>query len=216
MVRNDNDEVWVPTPLDPDSFNPDCEFPYGLTTEHVRLAMQDFLQFLGVVNGQLHGSGMSLLEAVTMPANFSSIVGEFIISSVPRHCNKLAKNLYHNGHPDLVPAGLYEGNSVQHADQGIEVKASRYGTGWQGHNPEDTWLMVFVFGSSRPVDLRVMARGAVGGLRPFRFRRVLGARLEESDWNFSGRGAESRRTITASVVPSGYDKMAKNWIYWAD
>lgn len=57
--------------------------------------MQDFLRFLSVVNGQLHESDMSLLEALTMPANFSSIVGEFIISSVPRHCNKLVKNLCH-------------------------------------------------------------------------------------------------------------------------
>ena len=190
--------------------------PYGLTTEHVRLAMQDFLGFLGVVNGQLHENGMLLLEAVTMPANFSSIVGEFIISSIPRHCVKLVKNLYHNGHPDLIPAGRYEGNSVQHADQGIEVKSSRYASGWQGHNPEDTWLMVFVFDSSRPRDLMTRTGGVGDALKPFRFRRVLGARLQESDWNFAGRREGSRRTITASVVPSGYEKMEENWIYWAD
>ena len=168
------------------------------------------MKFLGNINSQLHASGLSLLESTTMPANFSSIVGEFIISSVPRYCDKLAKNLYHNGHPDLLPAGRYEGNSAQHVDEGIEVKSSRYAKSFQGHNPEDTWLMVFVYESSRPRDL-------VGGnLKPFRFRQVLGAELKKSDWKLAGRGPNSRRTITASVVPSGYDKMKMNWLYWAD
>ena len=210
MFSKENGRPWVPAQVEPALFNPYCQLPYDLTTEHIRLAMEDFLQFLAVVNGQLHDSGMSLLEAITMPANFSSIVGEFIISSTPRHCDKLVKNLYHNGHPDLLPSEKYEGDSAQHASEGIEVKASRYMTGWQGHNPEDTWLMVFVFESSRPRDL------VKGDLKPFRFRRVLGAELEKSDWKLSGRGPESRRTITASVIPSGYGKMKKNWLYWAD
>jgi hypothetical protein len=33
------------------------------------------------------------------------------------------------------------------------------------------------------------------------------------DWSFSGRSASSRRTITASVTKSGYEKMSANWIY---
>lgn len=210
MVSKENEGPWVPSQVDPALFNPHCKLPYDLTTEHIRLAMEDFLQFLGAVNGQLHDSGMLLLETITMPANFSSIVGEFIISSAPRHCDKLVKNLYHNGHPDLLPAGRYEGDSAQHATEGIEVKGSRYASGWQGHNPEDTWLMVFVFDSSRPRDVEG------GDLKPFRFRRVLGAELKRSDWKLSGRGPDSRRTITASVVPSGYDKMNRNWLYWAD
>ena len=63
-----------------------------------------------MVNWEVHEIGMSLLEVVTMPGNFSSIAGEFIISSIPRHCDKLVKNLYHNGHPDLIPAVRYDGN----------------------------------------------------------------------------------------------------------
>ena len=33
------------------------------------------------------------------------------------------------------------------------------------------------------------------------------------DWRFSGRSSTSRRTITASVANSGYEKMMENWIY---
>jgi hypothetical protein len=68
--------------------------------------------------------------------------------------------------------------------------------------------MVFMFDSNRPVD-------ATTGVdpKPFRFVRVAAALLEESDWKFSGRTGTSRRTITASVKPSGYEKMMANWIY---
>ena len=51
--------------------------------------------------------------------------------------------------------------------------------------------------------------------KPFRFIKVVGAKLLKSDRQFSGRSATSRRTITASVKRSGFDKMEANWIYYA-
>ena len=122
----------------------------------------------------------------------------------------IVKNLYHNGHPDLIPAGRFPGDTVQHADEGIEIKSSRYLRGWQGHNAEDTFLMVFMFDSSRPSD---PDKGIPP--KPFRFIRVAAARLEVADWTFSGRSETSRRTITASVNPSGFEKMMANVVYEA-
>ena len=68
--------------------------------------------------------------------------------------------------------------------------------------------MVFMFDGNRAVD-------ESNGVEPmpFRFLRVVGAQLEESDWKFAGRSETSRRTITASVTSSGYNKMMANWIY---
>lgn len=189
-------------------FNADTVLPYGLTAEHVRLAMSDFLGFLGFVNQQLNTKEMERLESIVMPANFSSIVGEFMGARIPKHCPAIVKNAYHNGHPDLIPAGVFPNNAVQHATEGIEIKASRYLRGWQGHNPEDAWLMVFVFDSNRPTDY-------LTDPKPFRFVMVVGAQLTKEDWLFAGRSATSRRTITASVTRSGYDKMMANWIYKA-
>ena len=203
----------VPTAIKKADFNPNASLEYGLTIDHIQSAMEDFRKLLGGINGQINSNGMERLESMLMPANFSSIVGEFMISTIPRYSSGLAKNLYHNGHPDLLPDGEFTGNAAQHVQKGIEVKASRYTRGWQGHNPEDTWLMVFVFDSNRPGDLN---RGRPIQPKPFRFRRVLGARLKESDWRFSGRSGTSRRTITASVTKDGYRKMINNWIYWAD
>jgi hypothetical protein len=166
--------------------------------------MVELVDFLGYINTQLHTKEIARLEKMLMPANFSSVVGEFVAAAIPKFCQTLVKNRYHNGHPDLIPSGLFPGDAVQHSDRGIEVKSSRYLSGWQGHNLEDVWLMVFVFDCNRPTD---------SAPRPFRFLRVVGARLERDDWTFSGRSATSRRTITASVTKSGYAKMMANWIY---
>lgn len=198
----------VPVPVDPLGFNPNADLPYGLTIAAISQAMTGFDDLLRVLNDQLHRHSMGRLETLLMPANFSSVVSEFMSVAIPKFCPTLVKNAYHNGHPDLIPAGRFPGNAVQYSHEGIEMKASRYPRGWQGHNAEESWLMVFVFDANRPRDAD---RGVEP--RPFRFVKVLGARLERADWTFSGRSETSRRTITASVAPSGYAKMEANWIY---
>lgn len=198
----------IPYPVDPAGFNADASIPYGCTPEHIRSAMCDFVDFLGFINLQLYTKRIERLETMLMAANFSSMVGEFMNSSIPKYCSTVVKNKYHNGHPDIVPAGYFPGDAVQHANEGIEVKGSRYLQGWQGHNPEDTWLLVFIFDSNRPNDVLNKTDP-----KPFRFIAVYGARLLKEDWLFSGRSEQSRRTITASVTKSGYQKMLANWIY---
>jgi len=198
----------TPIPVSPKDFNPAAVIPHGLTVEHIRLAMTEFIDFLGFINTQLHTREIPRLESMLMQANFSSMVGEFMSAAIPKYCSTIVKNQYHNGHPDLVPAGLYPGDAILHGGEGIEIKGSRYLRGWQGHNAEDVWLMVFAFDSSTPPD---ESKGIPP--RPFRFRLVAGAYIEKVDWTFSGRTGTSRRTITASVNRSGYNKMLANWIY---
>jgi hypothetical protein len=204
MSKITEKQVCIPQPLNPNGFNPHAEIPYGVKPEHIRSAMEDFLDFIGFIDQQLNTKGLSRFEKMLMPANFSSIVGEFMSGTIPKYAPSIVKNKYHNGHPDLIPAGVYVGDSALHVDKGIEIKASRYLRGWQGHNPEEIWLMVFVFDSNRPQDT---------DLKPFKFIKVVGAQLTKDDWLFSGRSATSRRTITASVTESGYQKMMANWIY---
>ena len=198
----------TPEPLNAQGFNPYTILPYSLTTAHIQVAMQDFLDILGFLNSQLNSRNLQRLETMLMSATFSSMVGEFCIAAMPKYCPALVKNQYHNGHPDLLPAGQYVGDSVQYGHEGIEIKTSRYQRGWQGHNAEASWLMVFTFTANRETD----AKKGIHPM-PFRFDGVYGAPLEEKDWTFSGRSEGSRRTITASVNPSGYAKMANNWIY---
>jgi hypothetical protein len=204
-------EACAPIPINPSGFNPAATLPYGLTTAHIQSGMEEFLIFLGFINGQLGTKGIHRLESFMMAANFSSLVGEFMGATIPKTCTTLVKNRYHNGHPDLLPAGKFPGNAMQHGTEGIEIKASRYGRGWQGHNAEDAWLMVFVFDSNTSqLDKETNETQAP---RPFHFVKVVGAQIAKSDWLFSGRSKTSRRTITASVTRSGYKKMEANWVY---
>lgn len=192
-----------------EGFRRQAVIPFGVTVDHIAAAMRDFTDFLGYVNAELERRGLVRLEDMLMPANFSSIVGEFMSANIPKHCKTVVKNNYHNGHPDMLPAGKYRDDMAKHAGaDGIEVKASRYVKGWQGHNVEDVWLMVFVIDAGRPVDLVKKVAPA-----PFRFETVLGAQLQKEDWKFEGRSETSRRTITASVTASGYEKMMANVIY---
>jgi hypothetical protein len=200
-----------PLPIAAKEFNPKALIPYGCKIEHIRKAMVEFLDFLGFVNQQLATRKILRLESFLMPANFSSMVGEFMTAAIPKYCPSLVKNRYHNGHPDLLPKGKFPGDSILHAAEGIEVKASRHRSGWQGHNPENVWLMVFVFDANT---MRDVAQGI--GPKPFRFIKVVGAQLDKEDWAFSGRSAASRRTITASVTRTGFEKMDANWIYRAE
>lgn len=124
------------------------------------------------------------------------------MTTLPRYCDGLVKNRYHNGHPDLIPKGMFPEDAVHHAQDGVEVKSSRYAGGWQGHNPEAVWLMVFQFAASRGAERR-----------PFAFVSVYAARLELEDWSYSGRSAASRRTITASVNADGMAKLRANRVY---
>lgn len=193
-----------------EDFNSNTVLPYGLEIEHIYSAMNDYVNFLSFINQQLNTKSIERLESMLMQANFSSMVGEFMGSTIPKYCKTIVKNKHHNGHPDLLPAGMYSGNAARHVPEGIEIKGSRRPIGWQGHNAEDVWLMVFVFDSSTPVDEANQIKP-----KPFRFVKVLGARINKEDWNFSGRSETSRRTITASVTRSGFDKMSNNWIYKA-
>jgi hypothetical protein len=200
--------ICNPTPVESRYFNSKCNLPYGLHCDHIHQAMTEFIDFLSFMNQQLSTKNMPRLESFLMPANFSSIVGEFMNMSIPKYCQTLVKNQYHNGHPDLIPSHMFQNNAVQHSEQGIEIKASRYKRGWQGHNPEAVWLMVFCFDSNTSSD--VVKKIAD---KSFVFRSVYAAKLEESDWNLSGRSETSRRTITASVNKDGFKKMTDNWIY---
>jgi hypothetical protein len=200
----------TPRPVDLKDFNREAVLPYGITPEHVYLAMQEFLKFIRVANVQLNREKIERLEAMLAPANFSGMVGDFMAVTIPRFSPGIVRNMYHNGHPDMLPAGRFEDNSVQYGDEGVEIKASRYLKGWQGHNPEKVWLMVFVFDSNRPTD---SAKGVEP--RPFSFRLAAGAMIGDEDWRFAPRKEGSRRTPTAGVLKTGHQKMITNWIYKA-
>jgi hypothetical protein len=192
--------------LHPRGFDYGLELPYGLRVAEIRAGMEAFYDFLHASNSYLTTKGWNRLEETLFAATFSGIVSELIVESVSVQSAALIANQRHNGRPDLLPRGVYEGDSVLRGEHGIEVKASRYPSGWQGHNVENGWIMIFQY----KVDTETLP---VENRAPTQFVRVLCAQLEEADWSFSGRSATSRRTITASILESGYEKLTLRPIY---
>lgn len=192
--------------LHPRGFRDNVRLPYGLRVAEIKAALDDIYDFLHSVNRFLVNRGWDRLEETLAAATFSGIMSELVVEGISKRSVAVVKNRYHNGRPDLLPAGLYPNDAAQRADEGIEVKASRNAGGWQGHNVEPGWLMVVQYvvdTDTEPVEER----------SPTTIVRVLAARLDERDWGFSGRAETSRRTPTASILKSGTAKLEAGVVY---
>ncbi len=187
-------------------FRPEAILPYDLTVAEVKAAINATYDFLRDVNTFLVERGYGRLEDLLLGNSFAGVLSEVLVKNLADFSATLVRNVRIGGHPDLIPVGLYPDNTVLRGTEGIEVKASKQGGGWQGHNPEAGWLMVFRY----TVDTRTEP---VEAREPTQFVEVLAARLEEADWNFSGRSGASRRTITASINQNGMTKLRANPVY---
>lgn len=184
--------------------------PYGMTAQGVVKAVNDTYSYLHALNKASIEHGYNRLEDLMQPAGFSGLLSNVFVRSIARQFATatpgLAINQMGKGRPDLIPRAMYPGDAVHHGDHGVEVKASRSRSGWQGHNAEHGWLMVVQFS----VDIRTEP---IYDRAPTTVNRVMLAQLELSDWNYSGRSETSRRTPTASVNESGFQKLVKGAVY---
>lgn len=193
-----------PSCLDPRYVNRYVSLPYGLQVDEVERAVAETYRLLNGVNEYLLGAGFLSLENLLLGNSLSGIISEFLVKNIARVSCTLEANLKIGGHPDLLPKGHYTTNFVLKGDAGLEVKSSIQPGGWQGHNPEDCWLMVFRY---------VVGEGEAGTRDPLTFVEILCAEVNESDWSFSGRKGASRRTPTASITASGVEKLRQNFLY---
>ncbi|HHK60666.1 MAG TPA: hypothetical protein ENJ73_02940 [Desulfobacterales bacterium] len=203
----DTPPAYISKPAWDDRFaNPSAVLPYGLTVAEVQLAVEATYRFFHDLNRFLVERGYDRLEEILLGNAFAGFLSEVVVRELARHSAALERNAHIGGYPDLLPTGMYERNSVLRGSEGIEIKASKQKGGWQGHNPESGWLMVFryvVDKDTLPAEERT----------PTQFVQILAARLEIEDWSFSGRVGRSRRTITASITASGMHKLRSNPVY---
>lgn len=193
-----------PTRLDPRYVNQHASLPYGLRVDEVVKAVAETYRLLHGLNDYLVGAGFHSLEELLLGNSLSGIISEFLVKNIASASTTLEANLKVGGHPDLLPKGHYSSNLVLKGDEGIEVKSSIQAGGWQGHNPEDCWLMVFRYAVGEQED---------GAKLPLTFIEILCAKVEQSNWSFSGRKGSSRRTPTASITASGVEKLRRNFLY---
>jgi hypothetical protein len=127
-----------------------------------------------------------------------------LVKSIAKVCPFLIANEKIGGYPDLLPTGSYSSAFVLKGEQGIEVRASIQKGGWQGHNPEQGWGMIFRYAVGRQDD---------GSAMPLTFIEILCSQLSADDWSFSGREGASRRTPTAPITASGVERLRSDFIY---
>ncbi len=193
-----------PTKLDPRYVNRRVILPYEFRVKEVEKAVAETYRLFHGLNDFLEGGGFRPLEELLLGNSLSGIISEFLVKNIARASATLEANMKVGGHPDLLPRGHYSSNLVLKGDEGIEVKSSIQRGGWQGHNPEDCWLMVFRY---------AIGEQAKGESVPLTFLEILCAKVDRSDWSFSGRKGTSRRTPTASITASGVEKLQHNFLY---
>lgn len=193
-----------PTRLDPRYVNRRVQLPYRLRVDEVEKAVAETYRLFHGLNDFLVQGGFRPLEELLLGNSLSGIISEFLVKNIARASQTLEANTKVGGHPDLLPKGHYSSNLVLKGDEGIEVKSSIQRGGWQGHNPEDCWLMVFRY---------AIGEQESGEVAPLTFVEILCAKIVRSDWSFSGRKGESRRTPTASITTAGVEKLRRNFLY---
>ncbi|MBI3363733.1 MAG: hypothetical protein HY033_02370 [Ignavibacteriae bacterium] len=192
------------TQLDPKYINAKVKLPYDLTVDEVTMAVSETYRLFNGVNNFLTTSGFRPLEELLLGNSLSGILSEFLVKNIAGASHSLVANLKVGGHTDLLPKGFYSSNLILKGEEGIEVKSSIQRGGWQGHNPEKCWLMVFRY---------VVGKQDGGEVVPLKFVEILCAKLTKKDWSFSGRKGASRRTPTASITTSGVEKLRSNFLY---
>lgn len=192
-------------------FNPDADLPYGVEPREVANAIRNFYDFYADLNEFLAAEDHGRIETVLRANNaLSDFVGNAATEELANATDALIVNQKPDGFPDLLPTNNDEYAAqdfeVHHGDHGIETKCSKSNGGWQAHNNENAWFIVFRYERGDPED-------SIEDMDPIQFVQVLAADLNEDDWSHSGRSGDSRRTITSSIIASGMDKLRSNPIY---
>ncbi len=177
-----------------------ARLPYSLAVNEVRRAVDSVYRFLHSINETLARQELGLLEDLILGNTFSGLLSGVVVKSIARESRAVVRNRYIGGNPDPIPASNPKGDSQLRCEQGIEVTTSRQAGGWQGHNPETGWLMVFRY-------------EAANQAKPTQFVQILAAKLSLRDWSLAERGAQSRRTRTCSINREGVAKLRANPVY---
>ena len=178
--------------------------PYGLTVFQVAEGTRETYRLVDGINSYLVRDGFEALEKLVPGNSFSGLISEFLVKNIARASTTLVANQKVGGHPDLLPKHKCPSGTSLKGTAGIEVKTSMQRGGWQGHNPEKGWVLVFRYSCGRQADSTAM---------PLTFVEIMAALLQKEDWSYSGRKGASRRTPTASITCSGVEKLRTNFLY---
>jgi hypothetical protein len=186
------------------------QLPYHLDPQDVLRLVEDVHRLLHGLNNQLDEKGYEPMERLLDSAGFSGLISRATADRIARQSTALVLNRWHNGYPDLLPNGAYANDSVAHgALGGLEIKASRYESGWQAHGQRAGWFCIVQFNIDLDEALAKRDR------EPTKMRGVYVAKLVAEDWSWQPAGEGKIRSGTASVKPSGMEKLRSGAV-WID
>lgn len=116
--------------------------PYGLQQRDFVNAMEALYDFFHAVNTALVGRGLEWAENTIRAAAVSNIISDMTAAAIAKHSNGLVENRQHNGHPDLIPHGMYADDKVKAGEHGVEIKSTR-GTVADTHGARTGWVCQF-------------------------------------------------------------------------
>lgn len=191
--------------LDSSKFNCTVQLPYELRLEDFGLAVQDVYDFFFDVNTSLSVKGLERLDDTLRPAIMSGVLSDMLTASLAKHSRTLAVNGYFNGHPDLLPRGLYPNNAVKAGEQGVEIKTTRKpGGAVDTHGARNQWMCVFVYAVDNDTEPAMQRR-------PMRFNEIYLGQVGVDDFRKNARGELGTRTATLHA--QGIAKLRANWVY---
>lgn len=191
--------------VSPQHFNPAPRLPYNLRIDDFQLAMQDIYDFLFDVNSYLLNKRLPRLDDSIRKQTFTGTISDMFAESLAKHSRSLVRNEYHNGHPDLLVAGMYPGNSIKSGEEGIEVKATlKRGGAVDHHGARDQWSLVGVYEVDRTTE-------PATDRAPMRFVEMFLNQVSADDFRRNERGELGTRTATLNR--EGLAKLREGWIY---
>jgi hypothetical protein len=184
--------------------------PFNLRPQDFEMAMRDVYDFLHDTNTFLVNKGLPRLDDTLRSANMSGFLSDMLTDSLAKHARNMARNAYHNGHPDLLVGGVYPNNSVKSGRDGVEIKATgKKGGAVDTHGARDQYMCVFVYRLDRDPNKPAQARA------PLEFYQIFLFGVTVADFRNNPRGTLGTRTSTL-LHKEGIKKLRDNWVYRED
>ena len=165
--------------------------PYDLKPDDFKRAALQTDDAVVAMNKGMAAAGLPPLEEIiTTPATLSALLSDVYASALAQTSTSLTVNKHHNGHPDLVPVGMYPGDGVQAGEHGVEVKASKNDIS-DAHGARSAWWCQMLYD---------VAHDEHGFWVPTRVRKVMCAQLD-SEKHFR-RNPRMTDTGTRTATPN--------------
>ncbi|PSQ52951.1 hypothetical protein BRD20_04400 [Halobacteriales archaeon SW_8_65_20] len=140
-----------------DWFNPNADLPYGVEPDEIRTAIEQFYAFYADLNQFLMREDHGRIETVLRANNaLSDFIGNVATEELAQASDSLIINQKQDGFPDILPIDnetyADQAYEIHHGGDGIETKCSKSSGGWQAHNNEEAWFIVFRYERGDPED----------------------------------------------------------------